>query len=95
MIKQVEKKELLEELEEVQSGYKNLDFKFLIMVILTMFIVFLLAFPKIYIRNHIYYTSKNINKLLDEYQILKEENRLLKQKLEYMRFKNQVLDTLF
>lgn len=92
MAKDIEKKELLEQLE---TGYKNLNFKFLVIVLLTMLIVFMLAFPKIYIRNHIYYTSKDINKLIDEYETLKEENRLLKQKLEYMRYKNQVLDTMF
>jgi len=95
MVKKIEKKELLESLEEVQGSYKNLDFKFLITVLLSMFIVFMLTFPKIYIRNHIYYTSRDINKLLDEYETLKEENRILNQKLEYMKFKNQVLDTMF
>ena len=78
----MEREELLEGIEEVQQRYQNLDIKFLITVLLSMFIVFLLLFPKIYLRNHIYYTSRDINKLLIEYRTLKEENRLLKQKLE-------------
>lgn len=91
----MEREELLEGIEEVQQRYQNLDIKFLITVLLSMFIVFLLLFPKIYLRNHIYYTSRDINKLLIEYRTLKEENRLLKQKLEKLKFKNQVLDTIY
>ncbi len=88
----------MSEREELLEGFKksrNIDFKFFLMVLLSMCIVLLLAFPKIYVRNHIYYTSKDINKLLDEYEALKEENRLLKEKLEFMKYKNQVLDTMF
>lgn len=95
MEKNIEKKELLKSLDDLQQEYINLDFKFLVTIILTILLIFLLAFPKIYIRNNIYYTSKKVNKLLDEYEALKEENRILKQKLEYLRFKNQVLDTMF
>lgn len=91
----MEREELLEGIEEVQQRYQNLDIIFLITVLLSMFIVFLLLFPKVYLRNHIYYTSRDINKLLIEYRILKEENRLLKQKLEKLKFKNQVLDTIY
>jgi len=95
MARSVEKKELLKGLENIQRKNKDLDFKFLIMILLMMTIAFMLAFPKIYLRNHIYYTSREINKLLDEYETLKEENRLLRSKLEYMKYKNQVLDVMF
>jgi cell division protein FtsL len=50
--------------------------------------------PKIYLRNHIYYTSKEINKLYAHYISLKEENRFLSQQLEDMKFKNQIMDSL-
>lgn len=91
----MEREELLESIEEIQKSYENLDVKFLITVILSMIIVFLLVFPKIYLRNHIYYTSRDINKLLSEYETLKEENRLLKQKLEKIKFENRVSDRVF
>lgn len=91
----MEREELLEGIEEIQKSYENLDVKFLITVILSMIIVFLLVFPKIYLRNHIYYTSRDINKLLSEYETLKEENRLLKQKLEKIKFENRVSDRVF
>ena len=51
--------------------------------------------PKIYLANNIYYTSKDINKLYANYVSLKEENRFLQQQLEDMKFKNQIIDSLF
>ena len=57
-------------------------------------IALLLYFPKIYIKNNIYYTSKDINKLFGHYISLKEENRFLVQQLEDMKFKNQIIDSL-
>ena len=59
-----------------------------------LFIALLLYFPKIYIKNNIYYTSKDINKLYAHYISLKEENRFLVQQLEDMKFKNQIIDSL-
>lgn len=53
-----------------------------------------LFFPKIYLSNNIYYTSKDINKLYAHYTSLKEENRFLQQQLEDMKFKNQIIDSL-
>jgi cell division protein FtsL len=57
-------------------------------------IVFLLFVPKIYLRNNIYYVSKDINKLYSHYISLKEENRFLLQQLEDAKFKNQIIDSL-
>jgi hypothetical protein len=50
--------------------------------------------PKIYLRNNIYYVSRDINVLHDNYISLKEENRFLQQQLEDMKFKNQIMDSL-
>jgi cell division protein FtsL len=60
----------------------------LLVLILTLFL------PKIYLRNNIYYVSRDINKLHDNYISLKEENRFLAQQLEDMKFKNQIMDAL-
>lgn len=78
-----------------QKLEKNLDFRFLLLIYLVMGVGFLVILPKIYIKNQIYYMSRDINKLYGEYSILKEENRILKQNLENMRFKNQILDTIY
>ncbi|WP_234697082.1 hypothetical protein [Nitrosophilus alvini] len=95
MIGNSEKKELLSGFEETKESYQNLDAKFLITVLLAMVIVFAFSFPKIYLRNHIYYKSRDLNRLLRQYDSLKEENRLLRQQLESLKFKNQILDTMF
>lgn len=90
-----DKKDLLEEYDHEQRREKNLDFKFLLLVYLSIAVAFLIVLPKIYIKNQIYYISRDINKLYSEYSILKEENIHLKQKLESIRFKNQILDSVF
>ncbi|MBL0687123.1 MAG: hypothetical protein JJV95_07020 [Sulfurospirillum sp.] len=84
--------------QELLSEYnkeKNLDFKFLILVYLSLTIAFFIILPKIYIKNQIYYISRDMHKLNSENSILEEENIFLKQKLESIRFKNQILDSIF
>jgi regulator of replication initiation timing len=62
---------------------------------MTLLIVSLAIFvPKIYLRNNIYYISKDINKLYSHYISLKEENTFLRQQLEDAKFKNQITDSL-
>ena len=87
-----DREELLQSIEEIDDGF---DISYLIITFLVVAIMILLIFPKIYLSNQIYYKSRAINKLLDNYEILKEENRLLKQKLEYQRYKNLVLGSIY
>ncbi len=86
-------------LDEVESYRKrhvdNLSVKLLLGVLLALFTALLVVLPDIYLKNEIYYESRDIAKLYNEYSVLKEENRALKQKLEKIKFKNQVLDTIF
>jgi len=86
-------------LDEVESQRKrdvdNLSVKLLLGVLLALFTALLVILPNIYLKNEIYYQSRDIAKLYNEYSVLKEENRALKQKLEKIKFKNQVLDTIF
>ena len=66
-----------------------------ILFVLTMlFIALVLFIPKIYLRNNIYYMSKDINNLYSHYMSLKEENKFLIQQLEDAKFKNQITDSL-
>ncbi|DAB36530.1 MAG: hypothetical protein EOM49_03505 [Epsilonproteobacteria bacterium] len=90
-----DKNQLLDQYDAEQRVEKNLDFRFLLLVYMVIGVAFLLILPKIYIKNQIYYMSRDINKLYGEYSILKEENRVLKQNLENIRFKNQILDTIY
>ncbi len=66
----------------------------LIIVSSTLIIVLFLFFPKIYLRNNIYYVSKDINKIYSHYISLKEENRFLVQQLEDTKFKNLIYNPL-
>ncbi len=90
-----DKVDLLNSFDEVARQKGELSTGDLLIVLLVTIIVLALAIPKIYVANEIYYKSRTINKLLDDYEILKEENRLLRQQLEKLRFKTQVLDTIF
>ena len=90
-----EKSELLEEVSVVLNQSKALDFTFFLYVLLIFTLVSIFAFPKIYIQQQIYFKSRDIAKLKGEYDTLKEENRLISSSVESIKFKNQILDTLF
>ncbi|MBL0707513.1 MAG: hypothetical protein JJW00_00485 [Sulfurimonas sp.] len=90
-----DKLDLLEEIDLVLNVKKRVDFKYLIFILLMMSLVCLVLFPKIYIQQSIYYKSRDIYKLKNEYDILIEENKLINESVESIRYKNQILDTLF
>jgi cell division protein FtsB len=90
-----EKEVMLNEVKELQSEEKRMGWRFLLMTLLVLAIAWLLLFPKIYLQSQIYYKSRDIAVLTGEFNVLKEENRILKTKVESIRFKNQVLDTMF
>lgn len=79
--------------EKIEKG-ENLSFKFLLKVFCAMFIGLLLLIPMIYIKNQIYYLSRDISVLFGEFSVLNEENLDLKKEIELINFKNQVLDSL-
>jgi len=90
-----EKLELLEELDNVLNVQKRLDLKYLVFTLLLISFFLLAIFPKIYIQQQIFYKSRDISKLKGEYDTLVEENILINSSVEAIRFKNQILDTLF
>jgi len=90
-----DKEELLDSYSRMEEEKSKIGGYDIFIVFFIFFLILSLLFPKIYIANQIYYKSITVNKLLDHYEILKEENRLLKQKLEQQKFKNQILDTIF
>ena len=90
-----DKTELLEELDEILDPQKLLNFTFFLYVLLSLVLVSIFAFPKIYLQQQIYFKSRDIAKLKAEYDTLKEENRLINSSVESIKFKNQILDTLF
>ncbi len=68
--------------------------KALLIVFSVMAVTLVIFIPKIYLRNNIYYVSKDINKLYTQHISLKEENKFLKQQHEDALFKNQIMDSL-
>ncbi|MCK4738006.1 MAG: hypothetical protein KAT10_05530 [Sulfurimonas sp.] len=90
-----EKIELLDEVDSIINPKKMLDANHLIYVLLSILLVAVILFPKIYIQQQIYFTSRDISKLKGEYDTLKEENKLISSSVESIRYKNQILDTLF
>ena len=87
------KEELLKEVEEL--SLKKLDFNYFLYVLLAIVLVVMLFFPKIYLAKHIYYKSRDIAKLQVEYNTLKEENRDIEAKVEQIKYKNKIADTMF
>ncbi len=90
-----EKDLILNEVKELQNAENKMGWRFLLMTLLILAIAWLLLFPKIFLQSQVYYKSRDIAVLTGEYNALKEENRILKTKVESIRFKNQVLDTMF
>jgi len=90
-----DKVDLLDEVGSVLHPKKKLDLGYFLYVLFTLSFICLLLFPKIYIQQQIYFKSRDIAKLKSEYDMLKEENKLISKSVEEIRYKNQILDTLF
>ncbi|EAL1484416.1 hypothetical protein CK571_04335 [Campylobacter coli] len=85
---------LLEGFSNATKEDKNLNFNHLLFAVLFVSFTLVLFAPQIYIRNQIYYLSREIGTLRVEESMLNEENKDLKRRLEIMRFQNQILDYL-
>ncbi|HEB9340632.1 TPA: hypothetical protein RZK47_000473 [Campylobacter coli] len=85
---------LLEGFSNATKEDKNLNFNHLLFAVLFVSFTLALFAPQIYIRNQIYYLSREIGTLRVEESMLNEENKDLKRRLEIMRFQNQILDYL-
>ncbi len=90
-----DKNQMLDELSSLNREKKELDAKFLLNFFLIMAFIFVVLFPKMFLQHEIYYKSREIAKLKREYDSLKEENEIISSKVETMKFKNQVVDTIF
>ncbi|HIP54244.1 MAG TPA: hypothetical protein EYH11_02090 [Sulfurimonas autotrophica] len=90
-----EKSELLDELDNLVTAKQKLGLNYFLYILLVLTFIAMFAFPKIYITQQIYFKSRDIAKLKVEYDTLKEENKLISASVESIKFKNQILDTLF
>ncbi|MCR6594151.1 hypothetical protein [Campylobacter insulaenigrae] len=87
-----DKYELLDNIKTEEN--KNLSLKNLLYAGIILFFTLLIFLPQIYIRNQIYYISRDIADLRSQEWILDEENKELQRQLEAIYFQNQVLDFL-
>ena len=77
-----------EEVLQIDLEKREISFKMVCISIGIMFFALLLFIPKIYIRNNIYYTSRNITQLQTQLDSLVEENKQIKKQLEDIKFRN-------
>ena len=66
-----------------------------VVIVTAVSFVLILTMMKIYLSNQIYYESKIVNKMKREVNALKAESIILKQKVEALKYQNQVADTIF
>jgi cell division protein FtsL len=90
-----EKHEILDAVGAVVTPDRTMGIRFFALFLLVVTIALALLFPKIYLQSQIYYKSRDIAHLQQEHNALQEENRIIRSKVEEIRFKNQILDTLF
>ncbi|MBT5935464.1 hypothetical protein [Sulfurimonas sp.] len=90
-----DKSELLDELDTIFITKRKLNFNYFLYIFLILSFITMFSFPKVYITQQIYFQSRDISKLKREYETLKEENKIITASVEAIRFKNQILDTLF
>lgn len=77
------------------SKENGITFGMVTVIFMAVSIVLILTLIKIYLSNQIYYESKIVNKMNREAAVLKAENVMLKQNVEALKYKNQVVDTIF
>lgn len=63
---------------------------FIILIIVTILLVI-----KVNVANKIYFASRNVQKLSQQIDALKEERNILKLKIEKLKYKNTIVDPLF
>jgi len=88
------KQELLDEIESLHNASGGLGLKTVLTALAALFLAIGITVPKVYLSSSIYYASLETDSLYSSYKSLKEENRYLEQKLEFMRYKNSVLLSL-
>jgi hypothetical protein len=90
----LDKNELLRDIDEISREEKGLGFKNVMLGVVGMVTAVMIVFPKIYINSNIYYLSLEINTLYSNAKSLSEEQRFLKQKLEGVKYQQDIINEL-
>ena len=91
----------IEEKNEILSGYdssnekgEGLSLHNLVYSYVIIAVAIVLFIPTIYIRNEIYYISRDIDVLRNKHSVLLEENKNLERNIEKLKFKYEIIDPL-
>ena len=74
---------------------KGITIGILSIAIISMSIILILALMKVYLSNKIYHESKEVNSIEAEVAALREENNILQMSVERLKYKGEVVDTIF
>ena len=80
--------------KDIDEESKGLGFFDLVVAFLILALVVAIFVPIIYIRNEIYYISRDIEELRVKHSVLVEENKDLENKIESLKFKYEIIDPL-
>lgn len=89
-----EKSEILSDYDSVQEKGEGLSFYSLIVAYIFVAAMMVIFVPVIYMRNEIYYISRDIEELRSKHSVLLEENRNLERNIERLKFKYEIIDPL-
>ena len=90
-MKTAERELLLSEVSEVLiQRDENVTISFVITIVTGIMLILFLFVPKIYLSNNIYKESIQIEKLQKDYLSLKDENKILNNKIAILKYKNGV-----
>jgi len=79
----------------VSHGEKGITLGLLSATLIAMAIILILALVKVYLSNQVYLVSRKIGLIESEVSALKEEQGILKMRVEQLRYKNKITDTIF
>ncbi|MCZ6110727.1 hypothetical protein [Campylobacter ureolyticus] len=80
--------------KNIDEKGKGLSLFDLVVAFLILALVVVIFVPIIYIRNEIYYISRDIEELRVKHSVLVEENKDLENKIESLKFKYEIIDPL-
>ncbi len=72
----------------------GITFGMVAVIVIVTTIVLILTLIKVYLSNQIYYESKKVNKIQREVTMLRAQNKRLREQVEALYFKQNVLDTI-
>lgn len=80
--------------KNIDEKSKGLSLFDLVVAFLILALAVAIFVPIIYIRNEIYYISRDIEELRVKHSVLVEENKDLENKIESLKFKYEIIDPL-